>query len=58
MISSMQFSPSANIKTLGEIINKFANAVRKKTFDDGLPMIKCFQEIYDKYGTGAKVFKT
>lgn len=57
-ISSMQYSPSANIRTLGEIINKFANAVRRKAYNDGIPMIKCFQEIYEKYGTGSKVFKS
>lgn len=57
-VASMQYSPSSNIRTLGDLINRFANAVRKKAYDTGFPMVKCFEEIYDKYGTGSGIFKS
>lgn len=58
MVSSMQFSPSTNIRVLGEIINKFANAVRSRIQTLGWPMKKAFKDLYDEHGVGADAFKT
>ena len=56
MISSPQFSASANIRNLGRVIDQFSKEVHKQVYETGLPMIQIFQDVYDKYGTGSKAF--
>lgn len=57
-ITSMQFSQSSNIRTLGEIINKFSVDLRKKVHDDGHKMRSIFDRIYDEYGNNPSIFKS
>ena len=56
MISSPQFSSSANIRELGQAIDEFAKEVRKQVFTIGAPIQQHFKKVYEKYGTSANVF--
>ena len=57
LISSPQFSSSANIRMLSQVIDEYTKEVRKQVFELGLPMAKAFQELYEEKGTGEKVFR-
>lgn len=56
ILSSPQFSPSANIRELGQVIDKYAKEVRHQVFKIGAPIQMAFQEFYKAHGTGAKSF--
>ena len=56
LLSSPQFSPSANIRELGQVIDKYAKEVRFQVFKIGAPIQMAFQEFYKEYGTGARSF--
>ena len=56
LIASPQFSASTNIRELGQTIDEFAKEVRRQVFTIGAPIQQQFRKIYDKYGTGSKVF--
>lgn len=58
LISSPQLSSSANIRELGQVIDEYANEVRKQVYIIGAPIQQCFIEVYNKYGTSAKVFES
>lgn len=56
LLSSPQFSPSSNIRELGQVIDKYAKEVRLQVFKIGAPIQMAFQEFYKEYGTGARSF--
>lgn len=56
MVSSPQYSKSANIRELGQVIDEFAKEVRLQVHTIGAPIQQKIIKLYDKYGTGAKVF--
>lgn len=56
-LASMQFSQSTTIRTLGEIVNRFANTIRKQAYDLGYPMIPLFDEVHKKFGHNPAIYK-
>ena len=58
LVSSPQYSSSSNIRELGKVIDDYAKEVRKQVFELGFPLQIAFKKLYDKYGTGAKVFNS
>ena len=58
LVSSPQYSSSSNIRELGKVIDDYAKEVRKQVFELGFPLQIAFRKLYDKYGTGAKVFNS
>ena len=56
MISSLQYSPSANLRELGKIIDNFSSDVSKACYEDGFKMQGLFRKVYDEHGNGTKAF--
>lgn len=57
MISSLQFSPSTNLRELGSIIDNFSSDVSKACYDKGFKMQKLFEKVYKEHGNGTQAFK-
>ena len=57
MISSLQFSPSTNLRELGTIIDGFSAEVSKRCYEKGFKMQKLFEAVYKKHGNGTQAFK-
>lgn len=58
MISSLQYSPSTNLRELGQIIDKFSSDVSKQCYSRGFKMQGLFRKVYDKHGNGTKAFES
>ena len=58
MISSPQFSSSANIRMLGQVIDEYTKEVRKQVYELGFPTAKALQEVSEEKGTGEKARRT
>lgn len=58
MISSLQFSPSTNLRELGKIIDNFSSDVSKACYEDGFKMQNLFKKVYAEHGNGTKAFKS
>ena len=56
MISSLQYSPSANLRELGKIIDNFSSDVSKACYADGYKMQGLFKKVYAKHGNGTQAF--
>lgn len=56
LLSSPQFSSSANIRELGQAIDEYAKEVRLQVYKIGAPIQMAFLEFYKEHGTGAKAF--
>ena len=56
MISSLQFSPSANLRELGKIIDNFSSDVSKACYQEGYKMQGLFKKVYAKHGNGTDAF--
>lgn len=56
MISSPQYSPSANIRSLAKVIDQYSKEVHRDVLQMGQPMALLFREFYDKFGNGTKGF--
>ena len=57
MISSLQYSPSANLRELGKIIDNFSSDVSKACYADGYKMQGLFKKVYKAHGNGTDAFK-
>lgn len=57
MVSSLQYSPSTNLRELGQIIDKFSSDVSKQCYSRGFKMQGLFRKVYDKHGNGTKAFE-
>lgn len=58
MVSSLQFSPSANLRELGKIIDNFSSDVSKACYKDGYKMQGLFRKVYEAHGNGTKAFES
>jgi hypothetical protein len=58
MISSLQYSPSANLRELGKIIDNFSSDVSKACYEDGYKMQNLFKKVYKEHGNGTNAFKS
>ena len=60
LIISSNFSLETSLlsRELGKVIDDYAKEVRKQVFELGFPLQIAFRKLYDKYGTGAKVFNS
>lgn len=56
MISSLQYSPSANLRELGKIIDNFSSDVSKACYEDGFKMQGLFRKVYQEHGNGTQAF--
>lgn len=57
MISSLQYSPSTNLRELGQIIDKFSSEVSKQCYSRGFKMQGLFRKVYEKHGNGTQAFE-
>ena len=57
MISSLQYSPSTNLRELGKIIDNFSSDVSKACFEAGYKMQGLFKKVYEVNGNGTDAFK-
>lgn len=57
IVASPQYSSSANIRELGQAIDEYAKEVRRRVTTIGWPMKVAFENVYKKYGYGAKIFR-
>ena len=58
MITSPQYSASANIRELGQAIDEYAKEVRRQITEIGWPMKVAFDKLYKAHGVGAKTFRS
>lgn len=57
MISSLQNSPSTNLRELGKIIDSFSSEVSKRCYEKGIKSQQLFRNFYKKYGNGTQAFR-
>ena len=57
MFSSLQYSPSTNLRELGKVVDRFSSEVSNRYYERVWPATKAFEELYKKKGNGTEVFR-
>lgn len=58
MISSLQYSPSTNLRELGKIVDEFSAEVSKRCYERGWKAQQAFKKLYASRGNGTDVFRS
>lgn len=58
MISSPQFSSSADLRQLGTLLQNYENNVARAVYEAGWKMEQQFMKLYDEEGNGTQVFRS